>query len=254
MSDSISYNQFINNADDNFVWQEIKSEEDKKMLNEKLELSKQHLITGTKRQKGDSFEDLMKFIYERFTCVNSISNQYKGDNQIDHIIEFLDQMTPTFIHWNIGPVLVGESKNQNKSIGSRDVADLAELLRSKNSNLGIFTSALPFSKGKTMWKYAEGKRRKIALSNKKYIIGFTIDELSTLLDGKNFYTMIQQKYKALVDDINDDLTNEGCNIPYQDQLHNSLYQLKSLEIITNEIYESGKETIIKEYGELTNEI
>jgi hypothetical protein len=52
---------------------------------------------------------------------------------------------------NVGLRLVGESKNHKKSIGPREVSNLDELLRSKSSKLGIFSSSKSFSKGKTMF-------------------------------------------------------------------------------------------------------
>lgn len=249
MSDAIKYNQFIDNSPDNKIWSPILDDE-KDMFLKLIDTVEKFIDTGSKKEKGDSLEELMTYIYQRFTFVDVISNERKGDNQIDHIIRFIDGVTPTFIHENVGLTLVGESKNHKDSISVREVADLNELLRSKRSKLGIFSSIKSFSKGRnSRWVNAEGKRRKLALSGNKIIIGFTLNELKTLTTN-NFFTMIKQKYQCIVDEVFDDNTDEDCYLPYQERLHRSLFQLHHLEIISSEDYSEYKKVLITKYGDL----
>lgn len=76
----------------------------------------------------------MTYVYGRFEVAYVHPNVHRGDNQIDHIVEFIDGMTPTFINDYVGIRMIGESKNHKDSIGVREVTDLVELLRSKKLN------------------------------------------------------------------------------------------------------------------------
>ncbi|MFC5735970.1 hypothetical protein, partial [Cytobacillus gottheilii] len=223
MKDTISAKRFMNQAKDEEIWEPIQ-EGEKAHFQELVNEVKYTLEKGTKKEKGDSMEDLMTYVYGRFLIAHVEPNVYKGDNQIDHIIEFIDGLLPNFVQNHIGIRAIGESKNHKESISVRDVTDLVELLRSKKAKLGIFSSYKSFSRGrnKSPWINAEGKRRKLAISNnnEKIIIGFTIEELESLLE-KNFYTMLKQKYFALIDEIDDDYTDystDDLSIPYHIRL------------------------------------
>ncbi|MEM5659608.1 hypothetical protein AAHB50_29410 [Bacillus toyonensis] len=198
----------------------------------------------------------MTYVYGRFEVAYVHPNVHRGDNQIDHIVEFIDGMTPTFINDYVGIRMIGESKNHKDSIGVREVTDLVELLRSKKAKLGVFSSYKTFSRGlnKSPWINAEGKRRKLALANnnEKIIIGFTIDELESLTD-RNFYTLLKQKYFALVDEIDDDVTEYATadlTQAYHVRLYDSLVKLRENEIIDEEGFQKGKEAIIHRYGQV----
>lgn len=249
MADTISYNLYVDNSPDNNIWKPISNTEKKHFLN-LIQDVRDAFHNGTKQQKGQTLESLMTYIYQRFKHVHVYENVQRGDNQIDHIIEFIDGMTPTFIHHNVGLKLIGESKNHNKSISVREVADLNELLRSKYSKLGIFSSYKSFSKGKTLWHFAEGKRRKLALSDKRIIIGFNIDELESLTDN-NFYTMLKQKYDNIVDEIEDDYTDENIKVSYHDRLFLSLKNLHEKNIIDEKSYQDGLKEIRTKYGQIS---
>ncbi|EJL30006.1 hypothetical protein [Brevibacillus sp. BC25] len=252
--DTISLNRYSSRAPDNNVWEPIESPYDLAEFKKLIADVKRAFRNGTKKQKGDSLEVLMTFIYDRFQDAVVHPNISDGDNQIDHLIEFLDVSTPNFIHNYIGLRIIGESKNHSKSIGVREVADLSELLRSKRAKLGIFSSTKGFGKGKknNYWQYAEGKRRKLALSRNEFIIGFTLKEIEDL-DKNNFYTVLRQKFFNLVDEIEDSYTDylaDQHDLPYHERLFSCLEQLKSNEIITDETFNNAKEKLIQKYGPL----
>ncbi|PFZ26679.1 restriction endonuclease [Bacillus wiedmannii] len=253
MENTISFNRFINYAPDDEVWTPIPQEEHAGYLG-LITTVRDTLQHGTKKEKGDALENLMTYVYKRFEVAQVHPNVHRGDNQIDHIIEFIDGMTPTFINEYVGIRMIGESKNHKSSIGVREVTDLVELLRSKKAKLGIFSSYKTFSRGlnKSPWINAEGKRRKLALAynKEKIIIGFTIDELESLTD-KNFYTLLKQKYFALIDEIDDDVTEyatEDLTQPYHVKLYESLVKLKENDIIDEVGFQKGREAIIHRYG------
>lgn len=250
MNTSINYNQYIDNSSDKKIWRPI-PKKDYKRFDAMIKKVNDSFESGTKMEKGDSLEELMTYIYQRFKHIRVYHNIRSSDNQIDHIIEFIDGVTPTFINEHVGLRLIGESKNHTSSIGSREVANLDELLRDKNSKLGVFSSYKTFSKGTTMWQNSEGKRRKLALWNnyKRIIIGFTINELESLKEN-NFYTMLKQKYSQIIDELEDDYIGISLNLPYHYRLYYSLVELNNKGIINNEAVVSGKQQIESLYGEL----
>ncbi|MED0763544.1 hypothetical protein, partial [Aneurinibacillus thermoaerophilus] len=145
MDHTIPYKSFVDNGPDDQIWRPI-TEEEKEYFLSLVQKARDTLKGGTKKEKGDALEELMTYVYKRFDEIaNVYPNVIEGDNQFDHIIEFVDGMTPTFIHQNVGLKIIGESKNHNKSIGPREVADLNELLRYKRARLGIFSSTKTFS-------------------------------------------------------------------------------------------------------------
>jgi hypothetical protein len=250
MDNSVGYNLYIDNSRDSKVWRPIPKKDHSKfdamILNVKTAFE-----TGSKKEKGDSLEELMTYVYKRFKHIRVYHNVRTSDNQVDHIIEFIDGVTPTFINDHVGLRVIGESKNHKKSISSREVNNLDELLRDKNSRFGIFSSYKSFSKGTSMWVNGEGKRRKLALWNrfKRIIIGFTINELASLKEN-NFYTMIQHKYRQLVDELEDDYTDVELKLPYHYRLYHSLVVLHEKGIIDATALSNGKLKIESEYGNL----
>ncbi|MEK3822107.1 hypothetical protein MKY20_23780 [Cytobacillus sp. FSL W8-0315] len=255
MKDTISFNKYMMSAADDEIWTPISDQEIGYYL-QLIDKVRTTLDRGTRKEKGDALEDLMTFVYGRFVIGYVEPNVFKGDNQIDHIVNFIDGMVPPFVFRNIGLRMVGESKNHKDSIGVREVTDLVELLRSKKANVGIFSSFKTFSRGrnKSPWINAEGKRRKLAIANnnEKIILGFTIDELETLVE-KNFYTLLKQKYFALIDEIDDDYTDyptDDLSSAYHLRLYDSLRQLKENNIISEESYQEGKKNIINKYGDI----
>jgi hypothetical protein len=256
MVDTIGYNEYVDYSPDDRIWIPF-TEDEIPTFKTLISEVRKAFIEGTKKEKGDTLESLMTFVYKKFKHIRVYHNEQRGDNQIDHIIEFIDGVTPTFIHQNIGLTLIGESKNHQKSIGVREVADLNELLRSKESKLGIFSSYYSFSKGASLWSFAEGKRRKLALTyyllDKRKIIGFTIDEIESLLE-KNFYTLLKQKYSNLVNELKDDFIDyKNPTLPYQDQLYQHLMQLHENGIIDEESFIKGIDNIESKYGPLESE-
>lgn len=255
MKDTISAKKFMATAPDHEVWAPI-PEEELENYQQLINTVRTTLENGTKKEKGDALENLMTYVYERFEIAFVEPNVHQGDNQIDHIIEFIDGIVPPFVYKHLGVRMIGESKNHKDSIGVREVTDLVELLRSKKANVGVFSSYKTFSRGrnKSPWINAEGKRRKLALANnnERIILGFTIDELESL-KTKNFYTLLKQKYFSLIDEIDDDITdyhNEDLMLPYHIRLYDSLRQLEENGIIDDESFQKGKSTLERRYGEL----
>jgi hypothetical protein len=250
MDKGIGYNLYIDNSGDNKIWKPIPKKDYAKYDNMISQVNKT-FKSGSKKEKGDSLEELMTYVYKRFKHINVYHNVRSSDNQIDHILKFLDGVTPTFINDHVGLRIIGESKNHNKGISSREVNNLDELLRDKNAKFGIFSTYKSFSKGTTMWVNGEGKRRKLALWHNfnKIIIGFTITELASLKEY-NFYTMIQQKYYQIVDELEDDYTDIELKLPYHHRLYYSLVELNRKGIIDSATLSDGKTKIESSYGTL----
>ncbi|MCM3704801.1 restriction endonuclease [Cytobacillus firmus] len=253
MKNTVGFNKFINLAPDHEIWTPIPLEEKEHFLS-LVEQVRVTLENGTKKEKGDALEELMTYVYSRFEIAYVHPDVHHGDNQIDHIVEFIDGMSTPFLIEHVGMRFVGESKNHKESIGVREVTDLVELVRSKRAKLGVFSSSKTFSRGlnKSPWINAEGKRRKLALAynNEKIILGFTINEIETLVEN-NFYTLLKQKYFSLIDEIEDDTTDyqtSDLTRPYHLRLYDSLVQLKENEIINEESFDLGAKKITDRYG------
>jgi hypothetical protein len=252
-NDTLAARKFMLDAHDYEIWHPITEDEknDFLVLVEDVEYKMEN---GSKKEKGDALEELMTFIYERFQIAYVEPNVMIGDNQIDHIITFVDSFLPPFLYHNIGSRIVGESKNHKDSIGVREVADLMELLRSKNSKLGIFSSYKSFSRGrnKNPWINAEGKRRKLALASnyEKLIIGFTLDELRSLVTN-NFYTLLKRKYYSLIDELDDDTTDfpdDDFLKPYHERYYQTLCEMLEGDLISQKAFEQTVKRIEERHG------
>lgn len=251
MNDGITFEEFKNYANPDDFWLPIKPEE-KEHYDFLLKTVKDTLLstTSTKSEKGKSLEDLMTYIYKRFVGATVQVDIRTADNQIDHEVEFNDFFIPLFIRDKIGTKFIGESKNHNSSISSREVDNLDGLLTIRDVKLGIFSSYHTFSKlPNSMWVNAEGKRRKLALLSgyKRIIIGFNYTDLQKISDGENFYTMLKNKYESLINELKSD-HDEAFGKPSSIELHDSLKFLKDFNIIPEEHFSSYKQNIDKNFG------
>ncbi|EPZ0458910.1 MULTISPECIES: hypothetical protein [Bacillus] len=259
-NDSVSYSRFSNRAPDDFYWKPIPIE-DIDMYKKMVQRVEDAFKNNDKKEKGDSLEELMTYVYSRFEEIAIVSANIRSkDNQYDHFIELVEGAAPPFLMEYSGGRIVGESKNHSKSISSREVSNLYDLLQTKTARLGIFSSMHTFSKGKkSMWANAEGKRRKLCLSsenktgNKRYVIGFTLKELESLLEN-NFYSMLKQKVKCLQDELDDDFTEDENGVEYHERLYHSLTQLKNLGIICDQSFLDAKHKIVELYGDINNDV
>ncbi|MEJ6527316.1 hypothetical protein [Exiguobacterium sp. USCH10] len=254
-NDTVSAKEIIARKKDDEFWTPI-TEEEHDYYQKLIDKVRTTLEKGSKKQKGDALENLMTYVYGRFQIAFVEENLRKGDNQIDHVIRFIDGISPDFVSECVGTRMIGESKNHKKAVSVREVADLVELLRSKKAKIGLFTSSKTFSRGrnKNPWVHAEGKRRKLAIAynNERIILGFTIDELE-LLKENNFYSMLKTKYYSLVDEIDDDVTDyhtDDLTEPYPVRLFHSLNQLKENKIIDEHAFEIALDNLENRYGKL----
>ncbi|QGH35152.1 hypothetical protein GI584_14345 [Gracilibacillus salitolerans] len=220
-----------------------------KKLRSKVEESKTWK-KGLNWKKGRVLEDLAVFLFERFDVIEDVKkNKRTADNETDIETTFSSKALPPFIKINIGSKIVCECKNyKSKSIDVGMVTKLSEIIPDRNAKFGVFISILGM--GGYGWRYGEGKRKKIMYSEKRPIISFTLDELKTLEEGSNFYTMIQQKYKLLVDDVDDesaDLPGEE-NIEYTKRLHETINHLHKCDLINTDQYSEIIGKALERYG------
>ncbi|WJE51193.1 hypothetical protein QRE66_18015 [Bacillus cereus] len=256
-NDSIPYNRYSTRAPDYKYWKPIPDTDRDKYI-AMIERVKISIEKDDNKEKGKSLEDLMTYVYSRFEDIADVfPDQRSKENQFDHIITFIEGLAPPQLMEYTGGIIIGESKNHSKKgVGSQEVANLYDFLKTKTSRLGIFSSFKTFTKGKkSMWANAEGKRRKLCLSSenatgvKRYVIGFTLKELESLLEN-NFYTMMKHKITALQNELDDDYTEDEHGLLYPDRLYYSLNQLKELGIICDKSFQDGKQKIEELYGEI----
>ena len=243
--------------DDDFYWNPFcKDEEAVKEFEKKIALVEESRSWPKERndEKGTALEELMKFIFNRFINIGSIErDKLTTDNEIDVYIDFNKNLINIFLS-NIKGKILCECKNIANSIDVGMVSKLSELCEKNQSGLGIFISNKGLSKGRSgsMWKNAEGKRRKLYLSNKIPIISFTLDEIKQLkYEGINFFTIIKNKVNYLIDEIDDctislpGLDEESEYIQY---LHGNLNHLNHMGFLTDEESEAIKLRIKQKYN------
>jgi hypothetical protein len=177
-------------------------------------------------------------------------NKRPADNESDVEVLLNTRSRPAFMNDYIGPKIICECKNhKSKSIDVGMVSKLAELLPLRGANFGVFISILGI--GGYEWRYGEGKRKKIFLKEGKPLISFRVSELESLREGTNLYTMIQQKVRALYDEVDDespDVPPTG-HMEYSKRMLEVIQHLKKCDIISSEESSRYGDRIISLYGD-----
>lgn len=198
-------------------------------------------------EKGALLESMVRFIFQRFQMVASIErNERTTDNEIDLNIEFSEYLSPEFIKRHKCKIIC-ECKNvKSKSIDVGQVVKLVNLCKMNTAGLGIFISIKGL--GGQKWRFAEGKRKKLWLSEQIPIISFKLDELKKLTTpGYNFYTEIKRKYSLLVDEVEDDSPNVQ-DPDFLTHLDQTVRTLKKLGLLLDDEYTNVINRINDKYG------
>lgn len=236
---------------DGQFWSELKTEEEIMEFDHHIELITQSQSWDRKLnwKKGRVLEDFTVFLFNRFFDVTVEKNKRPADNETDIETKLGELPKPNFMNQVIGQKIICECKNKKtNSIDVGTVTKLAEILPKRECDFGIFISILGV--GGHGWRYGEGKRKKIMYKERLPIISFTIEELKQLRDGKNFYTMIKNKYNALVDEVDD----ETGDIPavghseYVKRLIEVAEHLKKTSLLNEQEYLALQEKLIEKYG------
>lgn len=254
-----SLKDIINRLGDDSYWEPFCNDE--KLVdefNKKLQLVKasQSWPKEKNKEKGNALEELVKFIFSRFTIIESIErDKHTNDNEIDIHVDFNKNLMNIFFT-DIKGKLICECKNTSKSVDVGMVSKLVELCDKNHAGLGIFISLKGLSKGRggSLWKNAEGKRRKLYLSTAIPIISFKLNDIECLgEEGNNFYTMIKQKVSYLIDEIKEDSTTlellkkeEG---DFKEYLYGNLNALEHLNLISTDEKVEIIGRIKRKYGE-----
>lgn len=205
-------------------------------------------------KKGRVLEDFTVFLFNRFQDVNVSKNKRPGDNETDIEARLSEKAQPPFMLQNIGPKIICECKNKkSSSIDVGMVTKLAEIIPNRGAKFGVFISILGM--GGYAWRYGEGKRKKIMYSDQLPIISFTVDELKTLRDGRNFYTMIREKYYALVDEVDDETADipDQQHYEYKKRLKEMLGHLLKCGITSEEDYSKLYDNLVLKYGAIEDD-
>ncbi|MEC1699073.1 MULTISPECIES: restriction endonuclease [Bacillus] len=205
-------------------------------------------------KKGRVLEDLCEFIFNRFYDVDVKKNKRPGDNETDIETVIGEKPKPPFMQSIIGQKIICECKNKKSTpIDVGNVSKLAEILPTRGSNFGIFISILGITG--SGWRYGEGKRKKIMCKHEIPLISFTVKELEVLREGYNFYTMIKNKYNALLDEVDDDTGDipENTHIEYTKRVSEFLNHLNNCELINQIEFSNLRDRVVKRYGEIFEE-
>ncbi|WP_139891382.1 hypothetical protein [Bacillus sp. D386] len=243
---------FIDKLDDNFFWKPINSDETSLAEFEQYVSEVKKSFSWKKDlnwKKGKVLEELAVFIFNRFQDTNVVSNNRPADNESDIEATLSEKTRPSFMNDFIGPKILCECKNyKSKSIDVGMITKLAELIPIRGARFGVFFSILGI--GGYEWRFGEGKRKKILCKSDIPIISFKFEEIESLRDGKNFYTMLKQKVKALYDEVDDespDFPPDG-HTEYTYRMLEIADHLKKCNIISHEENFNIKIRIISMYG------
>lgn len=150
------------------------------------------------RIKGKVLEDLVDVLFKAtggyYETYRNIRN---GSNEIDIFLKFSDKA------YRLDKIikerysnLVGECKNYKSTVKVTYVGKFYSLLQSTNKKIGIMFSHDGFSG--EHWGGATGLAKKLFLlkedvGNKIYIIDFNINDFTSLLEGKSFFNILDDK-------------------------------------------------------------
>jgi hypothetical protein len=237
---------------DHVFWKNLISKEDFEEFDKHIEIIEESQNWDRKLnwKKGGVLEDFAVFLFNRFQDVQVEKNKRPGDNETDIETQMGEKPKPLFIKQVIGQNIICECKNKKtSSVDVGMVSKLAEILPNRDCKFGIFISILGI--GGYGWRYGEGKRKKIMYKERLPIISFTVDELKGLRNGRNFYTMIKNKYRALLDEVDDD----SADIPdvdhreYRKRINEFVEHLKKTSLLNEQDYKNVRSRIIEKYGE-----
>ena len=235
-----SIQDVIENAGDNTIWRPFyKNLVEVDTFNTFIAAIEESRTWPAKRnkEKGNLLEDLMKFIFKRFPNILGVSRAITTDNEIDLDIKFNETLSPQFVQ-DKKCYFICECKNMvSSSISVGMVTKLVELCAANKAGIGIFVSLKGI--GGSGWRFGEGKRRKLFLKTSIPIISFTLDEIKTLAQpGINFYSLVKNKYRLLVDEL--DFDGQVIGAHSQDSpdfvqlLQETVQSLHKIDILTND--------------------
>ncbi|MFS0577281.1 restriction endonuclease [Sporosarcina sp. 179-K 3D1 HS] len=251
LNDYTSLEKLLSKLDDDVFWKPVKGEKLAiEQFDEHIELieASQDWGKAENHKKGAVLENFAMFLFSRFQDVQVFKNKRPGDNETDIEAIMSEKALPPFIKNIIGQRIICECKNKKSStIDVGMVTKLAEIIPTRGSNFGIFISIKGM--GGQSWRFGEGKRKKIMYSHQLPLISFTVDELKEIKEGRNFYTMIKEKYYALLDEVDDNTS--GIPLEEEDFIKYTLQMVehfKKCELLNDEEERSLLMRLSKRYG------
>ena len=157
------------------------------------------------KEKGNKLEDLAKVLF-----VNSFPNIFEvkcnrrtSTNEIDLIINWTPQANSIGINNEFngfGNTFLCECKNYDGKVDVTYIGKFFSLLCCSDTKLGIMVAWQGVT-GKG-WSAGSGLIKKIALSEKRYIIVITQSDLYDIYQKKiNLFELLKYKFRALKQDI-----------------------------------------------------
>lgn len=159
-----------------------------------------------KQSKGQLLEDLANLLFreesERFFYTRK--NCRTSTNEIDLLLEWSDEARAIGINTMypyLGDSFICECKNYDGPVNVTYVGKFCSLLTVTSTNFGIMI-AWDGVTGRGKWDASQGLIKKIALSQKIFIIVLDKNDLKGISDGKtNIFALVHEKYIALKNDI-----------------------------------------------------
>lgn len=166
---------------------------------------------NTTKDKGDRLENLVSFILSKSYFYEVYRNVCTETNEIDEVVVFTKEGRQALKELDLSRDLIpidtdmflGECKNYNNTLGVTYVGKFYSLLTATDNSFGIIFTQKGLTGEAAGYKDAYGLVKVIRMieqnkNNKDfYIITFTIEDYEELLNGKNFFELVEAKKKEL---------------------------------------------------------
>lgn len=184
------------------------NDEEKNEIKHLIDLVEKDNFSNTK-EKGITFENIIKKIFKAKAVFCKIQNLRTGTNEIDISISI--DPVGTFVNASEllelnGNTLLIEGKNYAEPVGVTWIGKFAHLMQSCKVNYGIIFSKKKITgieNNKLTWKESAGLCKKLYLKENRFIINITLEDIKFALDNNiNFFNILENKKKDIKFDTN----------------------------------------------------
>ncbi|SFU95733.1 hypothetical protein [Butyrivibrio sp. M55] len=162
-------------------------------------------VSSTTKEKGNKLEDLIVFLFKNaFPIIFEVKRNCRtSTNELDLLISWTQQAKSSGILkelCGLGNAFLCECKNYKGKVDVTYIGKFMSLLCCSDTKLGVMV-AWDGVTGNG-WKAGMGLIKKIALSEKRYILVITKEDLESIyLKKDNLFNILMKKYAALKQDI-----------------------------------------------------
>lgn len=158
-------------------------------------------------KKGKLLEDLIAVLFEEgYPAMFEVRrNQRTSSNEIDLLINWSQSANGhemQLLEKDLGSSFLVECKNYESRVGVTYLGKFVSLMGYTKTKLGVFVAWNGITGSNNSWNDAVGLVKKIALAEEKYILVLSKKDLLKIRQKQtNIFTLLEDKYRALKNDI-----------------------------------------------------